>query len=59
MTTQLNTVPKIGRPYSKTKKQGIYVKLPPHIVEWLRDQDKSQAVLIEEALRKHYSLDSQ
>jgi len=36
------------------KRQGIYVKLPPAIIKFLRDQEKSQANTIIDALKKSY-----
>lgn len=38
------------------KKAGLYVKLPPCLIAWLREQDKSNAVLIEEALVEKHGL---
>lgn len=34
----------------------INVSLPLWLIEWLREQDESQALLIREALIKHYRL---
>lgn len=41
-----------GRPKKVDKKIMISVKLPKHIVEWLRENETSQAVVIEQALMK-------
>lgn len=38
------------------KKIPIGVKLPRWLVEWMRKQPESQAVLIEEALKKRHKL---
>ena len=38
------------------KKIPVGVKLPRWLVEWMRDQPESQAVLIEEALKKRHKL---
>ena len=38
------------------KKIPVGVKLPRWLVEWMRGQDESQAVLIEEALKKQHGL---
>jgi len=38
------------------KKIPVGVKLPRWLVEWMRDQPESQAVLIEEALKKLHKL---
>ena len=38
------------------KKIPVGVKLPSWLVEWMRAQPESQAVLIEEALKKRHKL---
>lgn len=38
------------------KKIPVGVKLPRWLVEWMRAQSESQAVLIEEALKKRHKL---
>ena len=38
------------------KKIPVGVKLPRWLVEWMREQPESQAVLIEEALKKRHKL---
>lgn len=38
------------------KKIPVGMKLPRWLVEWMRSQPKSQAVLIEEALKKRHKL---
>lgn len=45
-----------GRKPAADKKLPVTVKLPPWLVEWLRAHPESQAVLIEEALRKAHKL---
>ena len=40
------------------KKIPVGVKLPRWLVEWMREQPESQAVLIEEALKKRHKLKS-
>ena len=47
-----------GRPPlpQNKKKQGVYIKLPPDIVLWLKNQPRSQAVVIEEAVREKYGI---
>jgi len=39
-----------------TKKRGIGVALPPYLIEWMRAQSKSHAVLIEDALVKVHKI---
>jgi len=48
----------VGRKPSppELKKIPVGVKLPRWLVEWMRDQPESQAVLIEEALKKRHKL---
>ena len=36
------------------KRENITVKLPHWLIEWLRGEDESQAVLIETALKQTY-----
>ena len=38
------------------KKIPVGLKLPRWLVEWMREQPESQAVLIEEALKKRHKL---
>lgn len=38
----------------ETKYHGIYVKLPPGIVKFLRDRSESQSKLIIDALKKNH-----
>ena len=47
-----------GRKHSppELKKIPVGVKLPRWLVEWMREQPESQAVLIEEALKKRHKL---
>lgn len=40
----------MGRPKKDDKKIGIFVKLPPSIVDWMDNQPESRAVLIERAI---------
>ena len=47
-----------GRPPADPdlKKIPVNLKLPAYIVDWLREQDESQAVLIEQALLDTYDI---
>ncbi|NTS77313.1 hypothetical protein HR060_10600 [Catenovulum sp. SM1970] len=50
---------KVGRPSKKPseKKKGVYIKLPPWLIEWMDCQDHSnRALLIEEAMRSHFNI---
>jgi len=38
------------------KKMPINMKLPKWMIDWLRAQDESQAVLVEDALKEKYGL---
>jgi hypothetical protein len=40
----------------KLKKIPVGVKLPRWLVEWMREQPESQAVLIEEALKRRHKM---
>lgn len=48
----------VGRPKSDPKlgKIPVNLRLPFWLVAWLKDQDQSQAVIIEKALLKQYNL---
>lgn len=45
-----------SRKSEKMKKVPCSFKLPSWLLEWMREQPRSQAVLIEQALRKQYGL---
>lgn len=47
---------KPGRRPDPNKKRMVSVKLPPWLIEWLRRQDVSQAVLIERALMHTHNI---
>jgi hypothetical protein len=51
-------IKKVGRPKANPKlgKVPINLRLPFWLVQWLRDSDTAQSVLIENALIKHYKL---
>lgn len=38
------------------KKEPISVKLPKWLIDWMREQPESRAVLIEEALKRRHKL---
>ena len=44
------------KPRPDTKKRGIGVALPPYLIEWMRAQPQSHAVLIETALTHYYKI---
>ncbi|WP_111977397.1 hypothetical protein [Algibacillus agarilyticus] len=51
---------KVGRPSKSEleKKKGIFVKLPPWLINWMDAQpDTNRAVLIEEAIKTHFKVD--
>ena len=54
----MSAVKKAGRPKADTRlgKVPVGLRLPFWLVEWLRDQDKSQSCLIEEALISKHKL---
>jgi len=41
---------------NKNKKVLTAVRLPPMLLDWLKNQEESQAVLIERALVNYYNL---
>lgn len=45
------------KPTGGRRKVPVTVRLPQHIVSWLREQDESQAVLIERALAQYVMTD--
>ena len=38
------------------KRQGVYIKLPCWVKNWLRAQGRSQGGIVEEALKRQYKL---
>ena len=50
---------KVGPPFKPPElvKVPVCIKLPRWLLDWMRQQDKSMAVLIEEALCKKYHLE--
>jgi hypothetical protein len=51
-----------GRPlgsFKQDKKVMVSLRLPKYIVDWLRSQEYSQSVLVEEALLEHFRISKQ
>ena len=47
-----------GRPPAANAKRMYSVRLPEWLIDWLREQDKSQAEIIEDALVCKHKLDA-
>ena len=41
---------------AEDKRQGVYIKLPLWLKNWLKEQGRSQGATVEEALIKTYNL---
>ena len=47
----MTSIRPVGRPIKQDKKQTLSLRLPPDLVTWIKAQDLSASLIVEEALK--------